>query len=169
MKLDTAGEVLWQRTSSSPGWYDDVATSTIQTSDGGYMVGGILTSYVLLNYGQSYFDITKLNSTGDKQWDIQYHGNKNDNLYCIQQLPDDGYILGGSSNSDAVYGKTEPCNGSFDYWIIRTNSVGTVLWQKTIGGDNIDNLRYIFPTADNGFLCGGILSELFLHFLQNRN
>ena len=70
-----------------------------------------------------------------------------DYLTSVQQTSDHGFILGGYSNSNRGDSKTENAKGGWDYWIVKTDSLGNELWDKTIGGNNDDKLAGIYETA----------------------
>lgn len=43
----------------------------------------------------------------------------------------------------------------YDYWIIKTDLQGEILWQKTMGGDQDDEPIAVLETRDGGYLiCG---------------
>ncbi|MBK9319039.1 MAG: T9SS C-terminal target domain-containing protein, partial [Bacteroidetes bacterium] len=78
-----------------------------------------------------------------------------DRLHSISQTIDGGFILGGISNSNLSGDKIENCLGSYDYWIVKTDSIGSIQWQNTIGGNGLDALTAIRQTADGGYIIGG--------------
>lgn len=151
--LDSAGNIDWQITMGSYSWIDEVPTSSNLTSDGGYIIGGI-TNFTHLTNAVEYM-LIKLDSLGTVQWVQSYDGSHADILYAVKELTDGGYIMGGSSASGVSGVKTSPCFGDFDYWIIRTNAIGGILWQTTLGGIYREDSCDISPTYDNGFICGG--------------
>ncbi|MBK6640833.1 MAG: hypothetical protein IPG39_06105 [Bacteroidetes bacterium] len=113
--------------------------SIIQTLDEGYLLGG--TSYSSIsgdknenNNGICDYWIVKTDSLGVIQWENTIGGNGWDDLHAIIQTSDGGYILGGFSDSNISVDKTEGCNGSYDYWIVKTDILGNIQWQNTIGG-----------------------------------
>ena len=63
--------------------------------------------------------------------------------------------MGGNSPSDLSGDKTENSNGLKDYWIVKTDTIGNIQWQNTIGGDYYENFHCIWPTYDGGYLVGG--------------
>ncbi|MBK9320789.1 MAG: hypothetical protein IPM91_19700 [Bacteroidetes bacterium] len=75
----------------------------------------------------------KTDASGSIQWQNTIGGNDYEELNSIQQTSDDGYILGGFSNSYISGDKTE---NSIGPWIVKTNTSGNIQWQKTIGGSN---------------------------------
>jgi len=90
------------------------------------------------------------------EWQQSFGGSGDDNLFCLQQTSDGGYILGGESSSEAGTGnKTSSNHGGADFWIIRTDSSGNKLWENSFGGAGRDSLACLQQTADGGFLlCG---------------
>jgi len=66
-----------------------------------------------------------------------------------------GFILGGKSASPISGNKTEYSKGGFDYWAVKVNKQGNVVWNKTFGGSEDDNLYSIVETEKNKFLLGG--------------
>ena len=46
-------------------------------------------------------------------------------------------------------------NGYSDYWVVKTDSLGVLIYEQTYGGDSIDNLAVVVPTSDDGYLLAG--------------
>ncbi|WP_027419120.1 T9SS type A sorting domain-containing protein [Crocinitomix catalasitica] len=70
----------------------------------------------------------------DILWQKTIGGNFNDGSNDIV-INDAGDIFQiGTSRSDISGDKTEPIIGDRDIWIVKTNAVGEILWDKTIGG-----------------------------------
>ncbi|WP_242917709.1 GEVED domain-containing protein [Pontibacter liquoris] len=77
-------------------------------------------------------------------------------------LPDGGYLLGGSSDSDKGNDKSQSWigdRGSTSFWLVRIDAGGNKLWDKAIAGSN---LNAMIPTSDGGFLLGGRASADYL-------
>src|SRR5688572_17067739 len=89
------------------------------------------------------------------EWQNTIGGSAGDYLHAVQQTTDGGYILGGVSNSGISGDKTEICNGSGDYWMVKTDANGNIQWQNTIGGSGHDQLHAIQQTSDGGYVLGG--------------
>jgi hypothetical protein len=96
-----------------------------------------------------------LRADGRIEWDKTIGGNFTDYLYSLQQTSDDNYILGGYSYSNRSGEKSEDIRGYFDYWVVKINDRGNVQWDKTIGGNDDDELRSIEQTMDGGYILGG--------------
>jgi len=155
MKLDSSGEMQWQKTFG--GSSNDVALGIAQTQDGGYIVCGYSNSNdgsVTNNHGADDYWLIRLDSAGNLKWQKSFGGTGDDRAMSLLSLEDGGYIISGfsSSNNGDVTGN----HGYFDYWILRLDSVGTMQWQKTYGGTQgeSDNSA-LLQTADEGFLIFG--------------
>ncbi|WP_264520663.1 T9SS type A sorting domain-containing protein [Flavobacterium sp. N1994] len=86
-------------------------------------------------------------------WQKCYGGSNDDGLGGGSQTSDGGYIIASrtSSNDGIVIGN----HGGTDVWIIKTNSVGTIQWQKCIGGTGEDELYSFIQTTDGGYIISG--------------
>jgi len=168
IKLDAKGKELWQRTIG--GTSQEKLLSITQTKDGGYILGGSSSSNKTVADSKGKLDefgksenakgnldywIVKLDSEGKKEWDKTLGGKYYDELKSIEQTQDEGFILGGYSNSPISGDKTEANIGQGDYWVVKLNKDGVLQWQRTLGGDKDDNLFALTQTKDNGFIVGG--------------
>ncbi len=162
IKLDEAGNIEWQNTIGGAG--GDRICSVTQVADGGYILAGSSNSPVSYDktedsWGDFEYWIIKVNAGGIIEWQNSIGGGEFDFLNTIRQTPDGGFILGGNSSSDASGDKTEENIYSYDYWVIRLDAVGNIVWQNTIGGLGYDSCEKIELTSDGGFLLGGYSSS----------
>lgn len=168
LKLDAKGNEIWQRTIG--GNAQEKIFSITATKDGGYIIGGTSGSdRSPLNEkneedkfgknepsrGNLDYWIVKLNASGIIEWQKTLGGIYADELKSIQQTTDGGYIVGGSSNSPKSGDKITDNFGEQDFWIVKLDSHGAQQWQKSIGGNQDDNLFVLTPTLDGGFIAGG--------------
>ena len=158
VKVDADGVLQWEK--DFGGTSDDLLYSVKQCKDGGYILGG--TSYSGINgdktqdnWGYTDYWIIKTDSNGVKQWDKDFGGTDIEGFYSLQQTYDGGYILGGYSYSPISGNKTQDSIGQKDYWIIKTDSAGIMLWDKAYGGTEDDWFYSLQQTADSGFIFGG--------------
>lgn len=158
VKIDANGVKQWDKTFGGIG--NDGIASLQQTTDGGYILGGYSSSPAGGDKTESCrgfwdFWVIKIDASGTKQWDKTYGGSEMDEITCLRQTTDGGFILGGHSSSSQGYEKTEYNRGVIDYWIVKTDANGIKQWDKTYGGLDADLLFAIEQTADGGYMLGG--------------
>jgi Secretion system C-terminal sorting domain len=146
--------IEWQK-SLGGGTVDD-AYSICQTFDGGYIVAGYSQSFdgdVTGNHGGFDFWIVKLSSSGAIQWQKSLGGSGLDQAFSVVQTTDSGYIVAGTtaSNNGDVTGN----HGSYDYWVVKLSSSGSIQWQKCYGGTSNDEANSIQQTTDGGYIIAG--------------
>lgn len=154
VKLNSAGAIQWQKYYG--GTSTDMAQSIQQTTDGGYIVAGISDSSntdVTNNNGSNDFWVLKLNSLGELEWQKALGGAFYDQAYSVQQTSDEGFIACGYTNS--TNGLVTGNHGDVDYWVVKLNNLGSVLWQKTLGGVGTDTAKSIQQTSDGGYIVAG--------------
>ena len=78
----------------------------------------------------------KLDVDGNVIWDRSYGGSDFDGIFGFEELPDGGFIIGGASRSGISGSKTSAGHGGMDFWLLRTDAAGTVIWDRTFGGDD---------------------------------
>ena len=142
LKLDSAGNVTWQKTYG--GSSHDYANSIQQTNDGGYIIAGYTSSF---GAGGADIWILKLDSSGNVTWQKTYGGSSYDFAYSIQQTGDGGYIVAGYTNSSGV--------GGDDIWILKLDLSGNITWQRTYGGSSSEVAHSIQQTSDGGYIIAG--------------
>lgn len=158
VKLNSSGVIQWQKTYG--GTDNDLAYSLLQTTDGGLLVAGITTSYdgnVTVNHGNGDAWLVKLNSTGTIQWQKSVGGSDYDLAAMVIQTTDGSIVFAGKTSSNTI--DVSGNHGSFDYWVVKLNSTGTLQWQATLGGTSVDEANSIIQTTDGGFIVSGIISS----------
>jgi hypothetical protein len=90
-----------------------------------------------------------------KLWDKTIGGNSFEDEVKVIPTSDGGYMMAGSSYSDASGDKTENSKGGFDYWVIKLNDSGVKQWDKTIGGNGADFFADFQQTSDGGYILAG--------------
>lgn len=148
-KVDKYGTYQWQKTYG--GTADDWATSIVETDDNGLIVGGFTESNdldVSGNHGSRDYWVIKLDSVGDLKWQKCYGGGGYDEGISVAKSTDGGFFMTGYSWSNN--GDVSGNHGSADIWVIKIDTAGTIIWQKSVGGSDFDCASSIVGTPDGG-------------------
>jgi len=153
-KFDKKGNLQWQKTFGGSG--DDQARSIITTLDGGYAITGNTSSNdgnISLNQGDFDYWVVKIDASGNLQWQKTYGGSGNDMAYSMIQSPDGTYAVTGqsSSNNGNVTGNL----GGHDFWIVKLDNTGNILWEKSVGTSSTESSLSIINSSTNGFIVSG--------------
>ncbi len=151
IKTDSVGNMQWERIFGESN-ANEQAYSIQQTSDGGYIIAGLIDSCAA-NPQERCEDVylIKTDSAGNTQWDKTFGGSGFETGQSVQQTSNGGYIVAGRSSS---YGA-----GGYDVYLIKTDSAGNMLWQKTFGGSDYDEGYLVQQTADGGYIIAGRTSS----------
>ncbi len=154
MKIDSLGNLSWLHQFGGNGddWFYDLQT----ISDGGIVVTGSTNSVngqVANNYGNADAWVVWLDSLGNLISNKTYGGSLYDNFQNALVLANGDLLLTGTTES-YDYDVTNNY-GQKDYWLVRTDSSGLILWQKNYGGSGNDIAnKTIAPNASEFILCG---------------
>jgi len=83
----------------------------------------------------------------EDEWNQTFGGSERDKAYSVRQTTDGGFILAGYTRS---YGA-----GRTDFWLIKTDSNGTKLWNNTFGGPDDEEAWDVQQTTDGGYILAG--------------
>lgn len=170
VKLDSAGEIQWEHSYGFSG--SDQLFSIIQTTDGGYFTGGFLDVTAsegqgnkrfinpnnsndtrAVKHGVGEFWGHKLDANGNLEWRRYFGGTNNDRVYQVAQAQDGGFLMVGASESND-FDVTES-RGSYDFWAVRLDQQGNLLWEQSYGGSEIDIAYAVTTTTDGGYILAG--------------
>lgn len=146
--------IEWQGTyggSSAEG-----ARSIIQTLDGGYISIGSTYSIdgdVTGNHGDYDVWIVKTDANGVLIWQKCLGGSDTDLGYSIIQNSDSSYVL--LADSKSVDGDVSGNHGFGDFWVVKLDVNGSIIWQHSYGGNSYDRPQKIEKTIDGGFIAVG--------------
>jgi len=160
LKLDSNGEVEWQKIMGNTA--HDRLYSVKQTADGGYITAG--SSGGAIAFGSLWdYVVTKLDDSGNIQWEKALGGMRTDIAQCINLTSDGGnltsdggYIVAGYSYSnDGDITHHMSTANTPDYWIVKLDSTGEIEWEKALGGSSTDYAYSIQQTTDGGYIVAG--------------
>ncbi|MBK7762118.1 MAG: T9SS type A sorting domain-containing protein [Bacteroidetes bacterium] len=134
-----------------------------QTMDGGYILvgttysndGDVSNNHSSLDTGDVW--VVKLDSALNIEWQKCYGGSSFENGYYIEQTPDSGYIISGSTiSNDGDVSGLHPGSTGFedDGWVLKIDVAGDLQWQKCFGGSKMEQFLKIRRTTDGGYLVG---------------
>ena len=147
IKTDSVGKKMWDKTFGGP--YEDYGSCVKETTDGGYIITGV-KDLDLFDDIQDVW-LIKTDSKGNKEWDRTFGETDRDSGSDVQQTTDGGYIITGATKSFGA--------GDWDVWLIKTDNLGNMIWNKTFGGKNSDASSCIQMTADGGYIIAGVTNS----------
>jgi len=143
METDSDGNLEWHQTYDAGG--DDELGAVCSTDDGGYLLTGFTDSSQV---DEGALWMVKTDGNGIKQWEKIFDGSGFEYTYVkgCYQTSDGGYIMAGNTVS---YGA-----GMVDVWVIKTDSSGNEMWNKTYGGTHSDYSWTMAQTSDGEYVLG---------------
>ncbi len=129
VKLDTTGNILWQKTygtagdEAPPGSYDEYAARGIIDKNGNFLISGITDG---AGHGETDIYLAKLNpANGNIIWQYAYGDLDEESSWNFVESPAGGYYLPGNTVDINTY------DGNL--WVVYVDTSGAIHWQKTFG------------------------------------
>ena len=141
-KYDNNGNYQWSKTLG--GTDCDYAHSIVQTSDGGYAIGGYGKSY-----GAGGFDflLAKFDASVNSEWTVAIGGAYDDVCFDMIMTDDGGFALTGGTFSFAGYGQ--------ELLLVKLDGIGQLQWATVIRGMGGEFGHSLIQTSDGGYAVGG--------------
>lgn len=146
IKTDEMGNKLWEKTYGDT--YIDEAYVIKETSDGGFIIGGMSTAFGWAGEGW----LIRTDNLGNIIWNRGYHPTVGpvqsawEYIYDIIPTTDGGFIFGGVG---------APAVGSMQAWVGKVDSNGDLLWDYCYGLEYWERIFALTPTSDGGFAAVG--------------
>ena len=150
VKTDSLGNEEWNQAYGTEA--NDYGYDVIHTRDGGFLLGG----YTYSQYFQGDYYIVRTDSEGDILWERIYSDDElgiHGLLKSVIQVEDGGFVLAGDG------GRIRPRNHD-DFLIIRTDSLGEILWYTAYGGRGTEWCYEALATPDGGYAFAGITQSM---------
>ncbi len=163
IKLSPSGDLEWEQSFGFAG--HDHAYDLVQTDDGGFFFSGFLDIVAsggagstekgrsLTAHGVGEFWGTKIDSQGNIEWRKFFGGTNNDRSYGLVKSNEGGFIMTGFSESDDT--DISNTKGSYDFWLVKVDSEGEFLWERSFGGSGIEVSYDIEHTDDGAYVVVG--------------
>lgn len=140
LKIDESGNVLWNETLGGSG-ISRIFSAAI-TVDGYVLVGFV--------YPEGSIDskawMIKTDTDGKVQWNRTY-GTSGENAFRgILAMENNEYVVAGYTNSLGT--------GDYDFWLVKTDQNGGVLWSRNYGGPKSDKAYALTKTEDGYMIVG---------------
>lgn len=148
IKIYSNGNLDWAK--AYGGVRTDELYSLQQTSDG-YILGG--HSDTFRTWAVRDWLVIKTDAGGNLgpgypgTWAKTYGSDSSADYFGSLRQTSDGYILGGSTRSFGAANR--------DYFVIKTDAGGDMVWAKTYGGTDTDSIMSLRQTSDGGYILGG--------------
>ena len=149
IKTDSEGDTLWTHFYGKEDM-KEYGTCVQQTPEGGYIAGGF--QFIPGEPGWQKCDMLlfKTDENGDTLWTRSYDWKDLDQISCLDQTTDGGYVLVGSAGGHAP-------NTPRYMWLLKTDASGDTLWTRAFGeGEINENEGYcVHQTSDGGYIITG--------------
>jgi len=142
LRLDAEGNQLWVK--NYGGVWKDIGHSVSPTQDGGYIITGETESYT---NGRTDLWLIKTDGEGAMQWSKHFGYKDYDSGEQVLELRAGGYMVVGYCDV--------PTSAGSSLWVIRTDELGNLIWEKTLGDSERDLGSSIVETADGDIIVAG--------------
>ena len=95
----------------------------------------------------------KVNLNGDLIWQKNFGGSSIEIGYGIDKTLDGNYILAGDTRSSDA--DIQNFRGNTDYWLIKFDDSGQMIWEQTYGGTDFESAREIIELQNGDLLISG--------------
>lgn len=143
IKCKKDGSPTWSKVYG--GDYTELPREVIQTSDGGFAMIGLTESFAQGGYLDAW--LVKADSLGNYQWDETYeYADIGLNAYSLVETGDNGFIFVGYCDTQTTGNRA---------WIVKVDSNGNEIWNKTYDVENSMSLRKIVCCDDGNYVAVG--------------
>jgi Fe-S cluster biosynthesis and repair protein YggX len=145
----TNGQTRYQKLMGGNGYNEFY--SLVKTSNG-YIMVGVTNSH---GAGQKDILAVRTNFNGDTLWTKTYGGFYNEEAFAVKSTSDGNFIIAGYTSSFSNFS-----NDSANFYVLKINSNGNLLWAKSFGGPGIDIAKSIIETTNHNYLITGSTNSI---------
>jgi len=144
LKVNSTGNLLWTKTYGGNRY--DYANHIEITNDGGFILTGVTSGYGTgVIYDNDLF-LMKTDSAGNSIWANTYGGDSNEIGTSVKQTSDGGFVATGYTSSSGA--------GQEDVYLLKTDSLGNVLWSTNFGGASTEQGKDVIQHGNNYIIVG---------------
>jgi hypothetical protein len=140
VKLDANGNQQWQKNYGANKL--EIGWGIIELKNKGYLLNGSTTK----DSANDDIYILRLDMNGNVIWQKTYGNDKYERTTQLIQTSDNNYLLIGQRNHDSI---------NIDSYILKIDTSGNLLWEKTFGGPKTERTYYGAETPGGDFLITG--------------
>ena len=161
IKLDANGNKIWDKSFGGSGderlYYDALSIAR----DGSLLIGGSSDSGAggmksAGNFGGMDFWVLKLDQNGNIIWEQTYGGAEEDQVQGVMEASNGDILVAGGTRSTASGNKASDFNGLIDFWLVRLDPSGNMIWEKTYGGSGLEIITGIAGNNAGNIMIGGL-------------
>ncbi|MFA4860063.1 hypothetical protein [Methanoregula sp.] len=142
IRTDADGRERWNKTFGKG--LTDSFNAGIEMRDGGFALAG--SSDAFTSRGQGAW-LVRIDSQGTELWNRTFGGEVFDSAESVAESPKGGLVIAGVRNTNS--GKLQ------EALLVRTDSAGNTLWEKTYGGSGSDEARSVVVTRQDEIVFTG--------------
>lgn len=153
-KIDALANLQWR--GYFGGSNNDRSHAVVRSEDGGFVMAGFSESDdfdISSTQGSYDYWLVKIDGQGDFLWERSFGGSGIEISYDIDNTLDGGYVVAG--NSFSVDGDIGNYKGESDFWLIKVDDFGKLIWERSYGGTGFDAAQAVRSSKDGGYYVVG--------------
>lgn len=153
-KIDASANLQWR--GYFGGSNNDRSHAVVRSEDGGFVMAGFSESDdfdISSTQGSYDYWLVKIDGQGDFLWERSFGGSGIEISYDIDNTLDGGYVVAG--NSFSVDGDIGNYKGESDFWLIKVDDFGKLIWERSYGGTGFDAAQAVRSSKDGGYYVVG--------------
>jgi len=154
-RLDEAGRLMWEK--HFGGRKNEWATRIREVRPGWFLVmngSDSVDGDIAKNYGDKDAWVFLMDGWGNMEWQVSLGAGKNDEIHdCLVASNGDLLLAGTTLSSDGMIPQQR---GQGDFWLVRLDPEGELIWSQTYGGTWSEGISSICPSTNGGYLLAGL-------------
>ncbi|MDC6390833.1 hypothetical protein PP182_19260 [Maribacter sp. PR1] len=153
-KIDASANLQWR--GYFGGSNNDRSHAVVRSEDGGFVMAGFSESDdfdISSTQGSYDYWLVKIDGQGNFLWERSFGGSGIEISYDIDNTLDGGYVVAG--NSFSVDGDIGNYKGESDFWLIKVDDFGKLIWERSYGGTGFDAAQAVRSSKDGGYYVVG--------------